>query len=319
MTNYYQGCDGHIDPREIMEFDFSKSVYLAEQKYDGIYCMLTFDSAGKLTLISRNMKEKTNEQLESLRSYLENYFQLKDSVINGELAFSTQAGTEYQKLFGHSKVDLFDILKYKGKELNTTPLIQRKLLLSSLVKKDDEYIKLSPYICSTFEDGSIDKDFNKKVLSWFNKLVKEGKEGLVIKDMNDTGYECGGKSKLWYKIKKLVSMDYIIMDYEDSESDKYKSKGWIKNIVCGLLVNGELVEKVRVGSMTEPIRKEISENKKKYIGTVVEINGFEIFKSGSTRHPSFNRFRDDKDSKDCTWVEEVEEIKEVKIKKEKKK
>jgi ATP-dependent DNA ligase len=71
--------------------------------------------------------------------------------------------------------------------------------------------------------------------------------------------------------------------------------------------------------MTEPIRKEISENKKKYIGTVVEINGFEIFKSGSTRHPSFNRFRDDKDSKDCTWVEEVEEIKEVKIKKEKKK
>jgi ATP-dependent DNA ligase len=289
-----------------MEFDFSKSTYLAEQKYDGIYCMLTFDENGKLSLISRNMKVKENEQLESLRAYLENYFHLKDSVVNGELAFSTQAGTEYQKLYGHSKIDVFDILKYKGKELHTKSLLARKLILRDLIHKDDSYIKLSPWICSDpkvtpWNEDNNTHSFNEKVLAWFNKLVSEGKEGLVIKDMNDTSYEFGGKSKLWYKIKKLVSNDYVIMGYDNSDSIKYSKLDWIKNIICGLYEGTELIEKVKVGSMTEEVRKEISLNKDKYKGTVIEVAGFEIFKSGSIRHPSFLRFRDDKDIEDCKW------------------
>jgi ATP-dependent DNA ligase len=305
MKNYYQGCAGVIDPMSIMKFDFNKSDYLVEQKYDGIYCMLTFNNNGKLSLISRNMKVKDNKQLESLRVYLENYFQLKDSVINGELAFSTQAGTEYQKLYGHSKIDIFDILKYKGKELSEETLLTRKLLLKTIIKNNDEYITLAPWICSdpkiTPWNQMSALPFNAQVQQWFDKLVKEKREGLIVKDMNDISYEFGGKSKLWYKIKKLVSNDYVIMGYDNSGSKRYSEKGWIKNIICGLYEGTKLIEKVKVGSMIDSVRKEISENRKKYLKSVIEIAGFEVFKSGSIRHPSFLRFRDDKNAEDCKW------------------
>jgi ATP-dependent DNA ligase len=293
MVNYYQGCGGVIDPRNIDEFDFGKSDYLIEQKYDGIYIQLVFDDEGKLSLVSRNMKVKDNEQLESLRLYLEQNLNLKNSVINGELAFSTQAGTEYQKKYGHSKVDVFDILKFKNEELSTFPLLKRKEILHEICEKlNSEYIVEAKYI--------ITKD-SKIVKQWFDNIIANGGEGLVIKDLNDTNYVFGGKSNLWYKIKKLIDMDYVIMGYEDSKSEKYGKQGWVKNIICGLYVDGKLKQKVRVGSMTEEIRKEISENKNKYIGTVIEVHGFEIFKSGSIRHPSFSRFRDDKNSEDCVW------------------
>jgi len=308
--NYYQGCAGAIDPREIMNFDFKQSVYLAEQKYDGIYIQLVFDVNGKLKMISRNMKEKDNEQLESLRIYIEENLKLKDSVIVGELAFSTQAGTEYQKKYGHSKVDVFDILKYKGKELHEENVFARKEMLRVICENlSGEYVKIAHCEISTEYEN-----FNLIVQKMFDDIVRNGGEGVIVKDCNDKDYIFGGKSKLWYKIKKLVSMDYIIVGYEDSESDKYKPKGWIKNIMCGLLEDGVLVEKVRVGSMTEEIRQEISENRTKYLGTVVEVHGFEIFKSGSIRHPSFLRFRDDKDTKDCTWEKIVVD---KKIKKDK--
>jgi len=297
MKNYYQGCAGTIDPRDIMKFDFKKSSYLVEQKYDGIYIQLVFDKFANLKLISRNMKEKNNEQLESLRLYLEKNLKLEDAVINGELAFSTQTGTEYQKKYGHSKVDVFDITRLAGKDLVDKNLLDRKKILDLFCAPlDPEYITVAPYLVS---DGV--NNFNKKVKDWFDEIVKKGGEGLVVKDLADKSYNFGGKSKLWYKIKKLVSMDYVIMGYEDSNSEKYGSKGWIKHIVCGLYENGKLVEKVRVGSMTDEIRKEISKNKDKYKGTVVEIHGFEVFKSGAIRHPSFLMFRDDKDPKDCIW------------------
>lgn len=298
--NYYQGCEGHIDPREIQNFDFNKSVYLIEQKYDGIYAQLYFDLTGKLTIYSRNMKVKDNDQLESLRLYIEKTLKLKDSVIVGELAFSTQAGTEYQHKYGHSKVDIFDILRYESKELSTINLLERKALLDNICKTaqiNKEYIAVSGYMISNL----VGENFKRHVEDWFTKIVKDGGEGLIVKDTADTSYNFGGKSKLWYKIKKLVSMDYVIIGYEDSTSEKYGSQAWIKNILCGLYENGALVQKVKVGSMTEQVRKLLSENKTSYMNTVIEVAGFEIFKSGSTRHPSFLRFRDDKDAKDCTW------------------
>ena len=42
----------------------------------------------------------------------------------------------------------------------------------------------------------------------------------------------------------------------------------------------------------------------KYKGKVVVVHGFDRFKSGAVRHPSFGGFRDDKDPKDCVFPDQ---------------
>lgn len=54
--------------------------------------------------------------------------------------------------------------------------------------------------------------------------------------------------------------------------------------------------------MSDDQRLEFGKNGDAYIGKVVEVAGFEVFDSGSMRHPSFVRVRDDKDAKECVWA-----------------
>lgn len=292
--NYYQGCAGGILPHEIEAFDFSASNFIIEEKYDGIYCMAHFDKDGKVTLWSRNMKEKNNAQLMSLVKYMEENIALHDSILCGELAFSTQAGTEYQARVGHSKMDVFDIAILNGEEITHFPLLERKLLIEEILGSlDGSWILSAPY--RHVRNAADVRDL-------YEHIVARGGEGLVVKDLNDKQYRPGGKSPLWYKIKKQLTMDYVICGFSKTNSAAYAKKGFVGGVICGLYVNGNLVEKVTVGSMSDDQRLEFGKNGDAYIGKVVEVAGFEVFDSGSMRHPSFVRVRDDKDAKECVWA-----------------
>lgn len=301
--NYYQGLKSEIDPDEIENFSFTRG-FVVEEKYDGIWCNHAFDEKGKVTLISRNMKEKENAQLVSLREYMADTFKIKNTCLAGELAFSTQAGTDYARKHGHHKTDLFDITVLKSKEIVTAKsLIERKEILHELFVKanpDPLWVVESPWKILT--DAS-------EVRALFDEVVARGGEGLCVKDPGDRAYRFGAKSPEWFKIKKLKEMDYVVMGYKDTNSADFASRGWIGSVICGLFVGGKLVDKVDVGGMTFQAREYISKNKKKLIGKVVTIRGNEVFKSGSMRHPrlmavDFEPFfilRDDKEAKECVW------------------
>lgn len=291
--NFYQGCAGKISPFAIEDFDYRNCVI--EEKFDGIWCEVRYDSKSKVRLISRNGKSKDNEQLQSLIEYLEN-FELRDTSLIGELMFSSQRGTEYAKRYGHHKIFLFDVVKYRGHLVaGSENILNRKQLLSDLIKDADK---------TWVENGWWLHGKNvkaEKIKKLYEKVVAEGGEGLIVKDIEDNEYRYGGKSPYWYKIKKHVTMDYVIMGFSNTNSADFMAKGWIGGIVGGLFVNKELVKKVIVGSMTFEWREELSKNSHKYIGKVMEVGGFEIFKSGSIRHPYFLGIRNDKPAKDCTW------------------
>jgi ATP-dependent DNA ligase len=294
--NLYQGCAGEIRPHNIKEFSFGKG-YIVEEKYDGIWINISFDNEGKVRLISRTMKEKNNAQLESLRVYCEEKFDLRNSNIVGELAFGTQKGTEYAQRVGHHKIDVFDVLGLEGNSLLKDDIKKRKAMLRGLIINkgiDASWINLAPF--DVVDKASV-------VQKMYDKIVANGGEGLIVKDPMDKDYRFGKKSPVWFKIKKEVSMDYIIMGYSETESDDFKSRGWIGGIECGLLENGVLTKKVTVGSMDFEHRDKFSKNKQKFLGKVVEVGGFEIFKSGSMRHPYLVRIRlkDDKKAEDCIW------------------
>jgi ATP-dependent DNA ligase len=84
---------------------------------------------------------------------------------------------------------------------------------------------------------------------------------------------------------------------------KYHFCGWIGAVRYGMYNNGELVELGQTSGMSEAIREELTTNGDKYIGTVIEVEGFEQLPSGAVRHPRFIRFRDDKRPTECVWEE----------------
>jgi ATP-dependent DNA ligase len=124
---------------------------------------------------------------------------------------------------------------------------------------------------------------------WEEYIVKHGWEGLVfIKEDGSLG-----------RCKKLVTMDYVVLDVATSDSDSYA--GQARALIGGLYENGELVKKVSISGLTEFQRGDFMRRKKELIGRVFEAEGRELFKSGALRHPSFLRFRDDKMLQECVW------------------
>lgn len=301
--NYYQGLKGEIDPDEIGAFDFSKG-YVVEEKYDGIWCNHSFNDKGHVSLISRNMKEKENEQINSLRLYMKSVFKLKNTCLAGELAFSTQAGTDYARKVGHHKTDLFDIPFYKGKEItHTKSLLDRKEILADIFDKalpEESWVVQSPWKLIHSAD---------EVRELFDAIVAKGGEGVCVKDPTDRDYRFGAKSPFWFKVKKLKEMDYVVMGYKDTKSDEFANRGWIGAVILGLYVGGKLVDKVDVGGMTFQAREYISTHRRELIGRVVTVRGNEVFKSGSMRHPRliavdyepYFILRDDKEAGECVW------------------
>lgn len=293
FEKYYQGCAGSIHPDKIKEFDFVPQRYIAEEKYDGIWCAVVFDGSGEVSLMSRTLKEKDNEQLRSLREYLKTALNLKNSVLVGELAFSSQKGTEYAKKYGHHKIDLFDISVLDGKELYDKRLLKRKEILYTLVSKLD-----AKWVDTAWFKIVVSA---AKVRELYVAVVEAGGEGLIIKDLDDTDYRRGGKSPYWYKIKKVVDMDYVIMGFTESNSVDYRTKGFVGGIIGGLYVNGELVQKCVIGSMTDYWRAEFYKHPSIYVHKVMTCNGFEVFRSGALRHSSFAGLHDEKSVLECTW------------------
>ncbi len=127
---------------------------------------------------------------------------------------------------------------------------------------------------------------------WNEWVVGGDFEGLVFRD------GIGGFARM----KKRVTMEYILMRVEESTADKYKAGGYAKALVGGLFENGKLVEKVSISGLTDTQRRDFFMRRKVLVGSVFEASGKGIFKSGALRHPSFERMRSDKEPEECTWA-----------------
>lgn len=184
------------------------------------------------------------------------------------------------------------------------------------------------------------KDYNEL----FIQFLKEDKEGLIIKNINAI-YE-QKRTKSFVKMKAHKTYDCVIMNYEEpseaydgkelktweywmntktdkivlgghyGESDmtpvsKFYAMGWIGAIDFGVWKEGKLVQVGRASGMNEEVRKEISENKEKYLGTVIEVMAQGIINkdTGSLQHPRFIQFRPDKNSEQCTFADHIREEK----------
>lgn len=232
---------------------------------------------------------------------------------------------ERQKEIGNIEYIVYDILCYKGEWLVDKPLHERKDILK-LVFQQIQLNNPTPYIqmVESFPGG--DKDFLESKLEEI--LNKPFGEGMVAKHINSkyrvSTEKCQTCLKTdWVKVKKGFNGDFVIMGYEDAEKEytgktplsewpywengnpvtEYYAMGWIGSIIYGEYRNGILTPVGTVSSgLTKELRAEISANKDKYIGKVIEIDAFERVPDTLTlKQPRFKGFRDDKLPEECIY------------------
>ncbi|MCZ4246963.1 hypothetical protein O2313_05375 [Bacillus amyloliquefaciens] len=81
--------------------------------------------------------------------------------------------------------------------------------------------------------------------------------------------------------------------------------GWIGAIEFAQYDDkGELKHVGHCSGIRDELRKDMTENSDKYIGTCMEISAMERTKDGYFRHPQFLRLRPDKNAKDCVINED---------------
>lgn len=287
--------------------DFDKPYLIAEEKIDGSRYVMYFDSCpyerrkSGNTLLSRRgsvgdgmLVDKTDNIPHITKI---DYEGLEGTVIDGEIVSNGFLNTNSimnsgsaeairkQKEIGNLTYMVFDIMMFRGKDVRTLPLEQRRKLLEAVVKKmGNEFVKPIPWILTDFS-------------AEFKKVVAAGGEGLIIKDIR-MSY---GQS--WSKMKKSFDVSVIVSGWKEG-TNKYK--GMIGSLALSVYQDGKLIEVGFASGFDDALRVKMSKNFHEYEGKVLDVFTQEIQKidkknpSGRLRHPTFHRFRDDMNAEDCT-------------------
>ncbi|NMA44480.1 MAG: ATP-dependent DNA ligase [Candidatus Diapherotrites archaeon] len=324
-----------------------------EAKYDGFRLQLSKDGE-KIKIFSRQSEDITQMFPEIIEA-AQKEIKAKTCIIEGEaLAFneSTQEYYPFQITIQRKrkyeiekkaqeyplKLFLFDVMYADGINYMEKPLIERRKKLETLVKEENEIIKLSEYIIT---------DSATELENFFEEKISQGLEGIIAKDLS-APYIAGARKFAWIKLKRSYkgnlndTLDLVIIGY-------YKGKGKRTEFGLGALLVAtynntndtfESVAKIGTGmseadltELKELLTKIVTKNKNPRIVSeiepdyfvepkyIIEVNADEITKSpmhtcGKTktetgyalRFPRMLKLRIDKKAEEATTSKEVKKL-----------
>jgi len=303
---------------------FNDKGWIFELKIDGTRALFFFKN-GKLKIQNRRLKDITYRYPEF--SDLPKFIKAKEAILDGEIVILNEEGKpDFYKLAtreqtsGKLKIKFlsktipatyfaFDIIYKDGKDLRNVPLIERKKILKSVIKKN-KYLLFLDYI----------KEKGKE----FFKAVKKNKlEGIVGKRINSI-YEPGRRSENWIKIKTLKTADCVIVGYTEGKGKRKETFGALVLAVydgsklkyvgrVGTGWNEEELEKItktlnKYKTKEKAFKRMPEELRKKKITwlkpkIVCEVKYMNISPHMELRAPSFQRIRFDKSPKECVLSE----------------
>ena len=189
-----------------------------------------------------------------------------------------------QDKIGKAYLMLFDIVRYKGNDITNLPWSTRRETLK-LVGIGD-YINI---IDSTISASEADRRAMTKA------LLDVGFEGVVLKDPS-AGYN---DSRAWLKHKERTTIDAQIIGWTPGKGKYSNNIGALKTAVLGK--DNKLKFLCTVSPGTDTKRKELydrflplTEKQITALNMIVEIEGQQITKDNSIRHPRILRYREDK-------------------------
>lgn len=293
-TNY-MGCKVHAKIEDLSKLE-ATGKYVAEEKLDGEWAECRVLREGNVFTSRNNLpiESKTDKTYKALLA-LKLPDEWEGSVLIGEFEGCTQKATEDVKKRGYRQFIVYDVLQFSADaSISGWQLEKRRAILErmwELLTPDQRKLFV---LVRRWEHGFAGE---------FKRIVAEGGEGLVLK-LKGMPYEpkgADGKVDHWQKVKKLETQDMIVMGLGYGEKT-----GDITSLRCGLYVNGKLTEvcKIGLGHDLWVVRKTTDWNK--WMGKVVETEGFEVFKSGAVRSGGVKRLRLDKPPEDCVLIPKEE-------------
>jgi len=271
--------------------------YIAQEKLDGMRATIHVTATG-LRIFSRSAGvadptkplEKTASipHLAALR-----YPDLVGSILDCELLVpgldAAGIAGEINSRFGAKKAQayVFDLISLRGKKLNNVGLETRINYLRQADPNHSEYITLLPYATSTDEKRAL-----------YDRIMNGKGEGIMFKNSTGSYVEGGRPIGNWFKLKKSITVDCIIVGFTRGEGKYNNSIGAVR---FGQFINGKLTEIGQASGMTDALRDQFAANPDAYIGRVITIKGQERLKSGAIRHCQWSGFNIQKQPQDCVW------------------
>jgi len=186
--------------------------WVYEIKMDG-FRALAFKEGTSVRLLSRNQKD-FGEKFPQIRQAVEE-LKVQEAILDGEIVALDSAGrSSFQLLqtydIGSEKPPIFfyifDLLRLDGKDLQKSPLTERKKLLQEVLADAPDVIRNSIGLRGRFP-----------------RLLKEaqrlGLEGLIGKRA-DSKYEAGRRSGAWIKLKLHHEQEMVIGGFTDPEGSR---------------------------------------------------------------------------------------------------
>lgn len=183
--------------------------WLYEFKYDG-YRIIAYVEGGKVRFITRNGHDYTEKFPTTARALAE-FSKGRAFVLDGEMVVADSTGkTDFQALQNYIRRKtaanlyyiVFDLLALDGKDLRSTPLIERKNALEKLMEGAPKNLCVSQYI-------------RGKGNEIFSVACKAEWEGVVGKKI-DSLYS-GERNSDWIKIKCAKGQEFVIGGFSVSE------------------------------------------------------------------------------------------------------
>ncbi|MDO8511430.1 MAG: ATP-dependent DNA ligase [Nanoarchaeota archaeon] len=315
-----------------------------EAKYDGER-MQVHKSKDKISIFSRRM-ENITAQFPDVVKYLQEHVSGKEYVIEGEILAIDKDGKplHFQVLMQRKRktdieeyvkkvpvqLKLFDLLYYNGKSFLHESYETRTNQLAKMVNVG-KHITLADRIMT---------DDPREVEKFFQKMLKEKQEGIMIKSM-DSEYQAGTRGWNWIKWKKeyhTETTDTFDLVIVGAFYGKGKRSGTYGALLCACYNDKddtfETVTKLGTG-LTDEMLEELPKKLKRHLvdhkparviisdikpevwfepAVVVEVLAAEITKSPShalglaLRFPRFIKLREDKKAEQATTSKEIKQM-----------
>jgi len=184
----------------LVERPFHHKGWAYEEKYDG-YRILVYKEGGKVTLLSRNQKDRTA----SFQGIADDVARLapRTLLLDGEaVAFDRKLVSRFQLLQqGEVPVVLaaFDCLYANGLDLRDLPLTERRAALEQVVDGAEQIF--------------VARRLAANGLTAYRQAEKKGFEGLVAKDTSAP--YVSGRSRRWLKVKAKKEDEFVIGGYTE--------------------------------------------------------------------------------------------------------
>jgi DNA ligase 1 len=312
---------------------FEKPV--AEKKFDGMRTQIHKDGQ-EVNVFTRRL-ENVTKQFPELVERVRSQVKADKVILDGEtLAVKDNKPMPFQFLSQRIKrkynigeiagkipvkTEVFDIVYLEGKSLFDKTLEERKVILKDVVENSEDF----------HVTGELRSKIVGEVEKYYNDTLKEGHEGLIVKNLEAT-YQAGRRvAGGWLKVKPVMeNLDLVIIGGTWGTG---KRTGWIgsltlgcrdkesgKFLECGMLGSGlkEKGDGMTMEKLTELLRPLILKEKDSNVWfkpkMVVEVAYEEIQKSPTyssgyaLRFPRLVRFRDDKGIYQADDLRRVEKL-----------